>query len=41
MGIMPLIADSRRYMMRPRPLMASGPRAKVEAVLKTVSVLGL
>ena len=36
-----LTADGRRYMRRPRPLMSSDSRAEVEAVLKTVSVLGL
>ena len=40
-GITPLIADGRRYSTRPRSLLVNGPRAEVEAVLKTVSTLGL
>ena len=40
-GITPLIADRRRYSTRPRSLLVNGPRAEVEAVLKTVSILGL
>ena len=40
-GITPLIADGRRYSTRPRSLLVNGPRAEVEAVLKTVSILGL
>ena len=40
-GITPLIADGRRYSTRPRSLLVNDPRAEVEAVLKTVSILGL